>query len=329
MDKNLLYFPYINIPNTNWTTQSILYWDKVGIIVPDEFRFNPDKFEPYTVELLKSDLIEGMYLGQHYYDLRNIEKIFFNLLKSDQLNLSKLQQNFREENYLKIYREKFYVSLLKKLIDLDLAKLNPKDQSTILIEYNTSKILMFYLATTLSFIENYTVSTDKTEFLNLNIDNNSDGIKLNDIRQNLIGELIPYPIKPNLSKLRKFKDKFHKELDSFRILIEKYAYDISILPYEEQMEEKQKIIIDEILDKKEMIISELKSNRLGEISFGTICGITSTIGGISSGNYLFGSLALAGTLYNEVKNTNEKFKILKQKDFSYIALIDKKFKTVS
>ena len=276
---------------------------------------NLKKFEPYTLELLKSDLIEGMYVGQHIYELRNIEEIFFNLLNSKQLNLEHLQQNFLKGNYFKIYREKFTDFLLMRLVDLNLAKQNPQDYSTILIEYNTSKILMFYLATTLSFVKDYTPSTDKIEFLNLNFQNSNDEIKLNGIRQNLIDELIPFPLKPNLSKLRKFKDKFHEELNSFRILIEKYAYEISILPVESQKNEKERIIIEEILDKKQKILRELESNKLGNISFGTICGITATIGGITAGNYLFGTLALAGTLYNEFKGSSKKSKLIKQKDF--------------
>ncbi|MDA3912029.1 MAG: hypothetical protein PF448_11810 [Bacteroidales bacterium] len=194
MEKNLLYYPYINIPNNSWTTKSILYWDKVGIIVPDEFHWKPEKFEPYTVELLKSDLIEGMYVGQHIYELRNIEKVFFNLLDSEQFNLEQHQLNFQKGNHLKIYREKFTEFLLRQLIEIKLASRNPEDGSTILIEYNTAKILMFYLVTTLSFVKNYTPSTDKIEFLNMNFDNSNDQMKLSSIRQNLIDDLIPFPI---------------------------------------------------------------------------------------------------------------------------------------
>jgi hypothetical protein len=129
--------------------------------------------------------------------------------------------------------------------------------------------------------------------------------------------------------LRKFKDKFHDELTSFRMLIEKYAYDISILPIESQKSEKHKFLVEEIVDKKEKLLSELNDNKFGKISFGTLCGITATIGGIAAGNYLFGTLALAGTLYNEFKSTNDKLKIIKNNEFSYLALIDNKLKTVS
>ena len=93
-----------------------------------------------------------------------------------------------------------------QLDDLNLAKQDPQDHEKILIEYNTAKLLMFYLATTLSFVKDYTPSTDKMEFLNLNFLNSNDEMKLNGIRQNLINELIPFPQKPNLSKLRKFKE---------------------------------------------------------------------------------------------------------------------------
>lgn len=40
MDK-LLYFPYISIPNTEWTIHSLLYWDEVASIIPFEFMQDP------------------------------------------------------------------------------------------------------------------------------------------------------------------------------------------------------------------------------------------------------------------------------------------------
>lgn len=328
MNENLLYYPYINIPNNNWTFKSILYWDNVGIIIPENFRWKPENFEPYTVELLQSDLIEGLYVGQGIDELIGVEKVFFNLIEKPEFDVSERRNNFQKGNYRNIYRDKFTDFLFLKLLDLGIAKPMP-NEPIFLVESETAKILMFYLATTLSFTKDYTPSTDSIDNLNLNLtitNAEKDTVKLNNIRQHLLDDLIPYPVNPNLTKLRHFKDKYYDELKSFRVLLEKYAYSISLLETEEFQESSIKLTIAEINDKRDKILRELENSKFGKISFGTALGLIATIGGIAVGDYIFGSLALASSIFNEIESYNRNSKSIKEKDFAYLALIDKKMK---
>jgi hypothetical protein len=58
MTDKLLYFPYINLPNTDWTVRTLLYYEKVGSIVPDDFFYAPEKnYDPFMLELVKQELV--------------------------------------------------------------------------------------------------------------------------------------------------------------------------------------------------------------------------------------------------------------------------------
>lgn len=42
MSNKILYFPYINVPDTAWFSRMLLYWDEVGAIIPYDFIDNPE-----------------------------------------------------------------------------------------------------------------------------------------------------------------------------------------------------------------------------------------------------------------------------------------------
>ena len=56
MDK-LLYYPYINLPETNWTVRVLLYYDEVGSIVPQQYFYAPEEYNPYMRNLIQEGLV--------------------------------------------------------------------------------------------------------------------------------------------------------------------------------------------------------------------------------------------------------------------------------
>jgi hypothetical protein len=55
MKDKILYFPHINLPNTDWTVRTLLYYDQVGTIVPNDHFYNPEKYGnsslPYMITI--------------------------------------------------------------------------------------------------------------------------------------------------------------------------------------------------------------------------------------------------------------------------------------
>jgi hypothetical protein len=320
VNDKLLYFPYCNIPDSNWTIKSLLYWDNVGIIVPQSFIENPDKHDRFTIDLLQTDLIESIF-PYHYTDqVKNFDKGFIDLVNDRKFSLEKRQKDFSKGSYSEIYIQKFGKELLRYLIDLKIAK--KKDWETFYIESRTANLIMLYLASVIGKIGDFTPATDDIRNLDLTISQTGTTYKVNNLRQKLLDDLIPFPLNPDLTKLRKFKDKFHEELKSFRILLEQVALDISTTKNKFR-QEKYLLQITEILDKKEKILSELNQSKFPKITFGTICGVAAAAYGVSQDNKILALLSLMHSLYSAFEGYNSKGTLTK--NYAYLALIDKKF----
>src|SRR5262249_48314870 len=75
MDR-VLYFPYINVPRSEWFTRVLLYWDSIGCILPEESQpyergrvrqhHHPDRSWEFTQELLSEGLLEPIYPDQAF-----------------------------------------------------------------------------------------------------------------------------------------------------------------------------------------------------------------------------------------------------------------------
>lgn len=55
---NLLYYPYINLPQTDWTIRTLLYYDKIGSIVPQQYYYAPERYDPFMREMIANELID-------------------------------------------------------------------------------------------------------------------------------------------------------------------------------------------------------------------------------------------------------------------------------
>ena len=57
MTDNVLYYPYISLPNNLWTFRTLLYYDNVGIIVPNDYIYDPDQHSDWMLQLIKLNLV--------------------------------------------------------------------------------------------------------------------------------------------------------------------------------------------------------------------------------------------------------------------------------
>jgi len=75
-----LYYPYIEVPKSPWFTRVLLYWDKVGAIVPYEYIQDPDKLGSYMVGLVREQLVEQVIPGQYLWQVENFGRAFLNYI---------------------------------------------------------------------------------------------------------------------------------------------------------------------------------------------------------------------------------------------------------
>jgi hypothetical protein len=322
MSNNLLYFPYIDIPNNAWTIKSILYWDKIGIIVPPKYAEKPKQHKKYTLDLLHTELVEQVFPYEYTYKIRRFDEEFIRMVSQPQFNIEKRKRNFKSGIYSRIHIQKFGERLLNQLVQMQIAKHIEQDWDWYYVESKTARLLMIYLATTIGKLGDFTPATDNIDNLDTSLSQKNNTFKLNRIRQNLINDLIPYPIDPDLIQLRKFKDKYHEELTSFRLLVEQIALELSFISKDKHREMNYELKMAEITDKKAKILSDLNQSRIGQISFGTICGIAGAIVGFKETNNTLAYFSLANAVYSAFQGYDRSSVL--SRDYSYLALIDNK-----
>jgi hypothetical protein len=321
MNNKLLYFPYINIPESSWTIKSLLYWDSVGIIVPPKFTEQPNRYDHFTVNLLQSDLIEQLLPSNFIYKIPNFDNGFIKLVNQPKFGIARRQLDFAKGVYSRIHFQKFGNQLLNRLVELDIARRENYEWYN--VETRTANLIMLYLATSIGIIGEFTPATDAIENIDLSIKQRRFSVKNNFARQSLLDDLIPYPIEPNLTQLRRFKDRHHEELKSFRILLERAAFEISTSKFANYRQQRHNLIVAEIIDKKEKIVSDLNHSSIGQIAFGTICGIVGAAYGFSQEQKTLGIFSLANAIFSAFQGYDNS--AILRRDYSYLALIDKSF----
>src|ERR1041385_2322377 len=79
MTNNVLYYPFIRVPNNDWFTRVLLYWDSVGSIVPYEFVRNPNLLGPHMQGLLTEELVRQVIPGFYIQEAPNFTDAFLQL----------------------------------------------------------------------------------------------------------------------------------------------------------------------------------------------------------------------------------------------------------
>ena len=55
--SSLLYYPYITLPENNWTIRALLYYDNIGAIVPAQYFYEPEQYTPFMRKAIENELI--------------------------------------------------------------------------------------------------------------------------------------------------------------------------------------------------------------------------------------------------------------------------------
>ncbi len=329
MDK-VLYYPYINLPDDKWTIRTILYWDKVGSIIPQTYG-QDDKFTPFTDSLLKNGLVERIS-PDTVWSVSNYENSLRDAILNDTILIDKAKRNFLTGNFHKIHREKFHYHLFDELVKLEVAqKVNYTDW--FIVEENVGKLMMTFLATVLSIEGDFQPTTDQISnldvtFLNRNSDKylsdfrkDSDVLSVN-VRGDILERIMPYPIDIDLYKLRKFKDRHNDELKSFRRYIEKIVFSSSLIADQNKRTMAIEREIKDINEQKDELLKKMQEFRFQKIFFGGACGLVATATPLLLDPSFVGVPALLYGLY-AIYNDTKREKI--ENPIHYLALTDKRF----
>lgn len=344
MADNLLYFPYINLPKTDWTLRTLLYYDKVGAIVPSDFFYEPERnYEPFMLDLVKKELVIPINPVDHLEHPFELNKPFLDFVNSRDFQIEIRREAFNyqlnpihgpiisrqlyEESPARVSGQKFNDELIRSLVELGLAKHSNKEWY--FMEIFTANYLMAYLATTLAEKLKMLATTD-TEFSYLFRQvgrNQNESYQKNWKRENILKELIPMPVEINLTKVQNFKDKNLTHLKRFQNLVEQIALN-PIYDDDKLLDEK----IKELMFEKEQLTVKMNETNFGSIFFGTACGIFGAFQGLAQANTesaFWGSIpGFASAIYSALKIQKAEA-TFDQTGLKYLSLLDKRVRVKS
>lgn len=248
MERILLYYPSINIPDGNWLRNSLLYTDQVSSIVPfadtkderlsDEMRILLDEGQYHPTSVFKE-------LDPSNKEFTKFQKNFINTIESKEFKSYKKEikkygyrQNQGITNYT-MYAEKLSQKMANFLSDKNLLKRG--NMGVFSVEKNTAIIYMSMLADYLACINSrYLVipSTDKQEFEKLAFQLADEKVLTHRIQLN---DCLPTPsTSATLRDIVKFKSKRKQELLQFREVLDNVEAEINAA--ENDQERKMKMI---------------------------------------------------------------------------------------
>ena len=263
MKNKVLYFPYINVPNSAWFTRMLLYWDEVGAIVPHDFIENPEKLGEHTRSLVQECLVKQVIPQDHLYNIPSFKDSFLKYINSLKKNIiERRRTSFRKGNNSNIHIEKMD-GLEYELSDMGLAQ--EFHYPWWFIEVDTGREFMAYLAATLGKLPDLQLDpiSDDIEhlqnFLYSSRSAESDHKKISNLRLEILEDIFPSPKEPlKAVEISNFKEQHSDKLKAFRIKVEKEIIDIAVIESEELRKRRLELFKEESKDAIKEIIDAMK-----------------------------------------------------------------------
>lgn len=264
MTQNLrrgLYYPFINIPEGNWLNQSLLYWDELSCIAPEEFVYDIGKFQRHMQDYIRAGLVIPLDPAELIYshDTGYFVDGFLKYLDQESkfIHLREAIKNGESCNYVNIHLEKidFLIEVFKEM-----GFVRKIGRRWVEVEASVAEEFMTYLAFTMGMTTDYEpVTTEDGGFLSkINIPNQkivkgraydlgnyqseirdyhiqNDHLRADDdktkARDKIITNLLPAPQGTiDVREIIDFKEKNYDRLSVFRDFVEKFLISYESLP---------------------------------------------------------------------------------------------------
>jgi hypothetical protein len=292
MRDNALYFPYINVPESDWFTRVLLYWDKVSSIVPNDYIYNPERLDPYMRSLVEAGLVHQVIPGKYIDEIPHFEEPFISYVRK----ILAEQEKFGSSNYLsKRFQQSTLIHIEKlgdiaeELIDLGVAK-RQNNYPWYKVDFWVAEAFMAYLASVLGKHEEVNaapVTYLDTSFALLSGYNYSESIqgRRRKIRDYIVKYLLPSPEgKVDIDELVKFKDKHGKSLSRLRNTVEDTCIELANISDENTTKERMELTVKQFNNDVEEI-KEAMRTYWSRTTFTILLPLLSTGGGVITAVY--------------------------------------------
>ena len=333
--ENLLYYPYINIPKNDWAARVLLYYERIGSIVPQRYLYG--EFDPYMKELVENRLVEPInpiVVLEHPWD---VARPFIDYLRRNEFNIEKRRKasyghsksrtgTSSYRGTTKIHADKFDSQVFYELEQAGLA--HKLDGEWYLVERTTANELMIYLASVIGHKIQFLPTTDRQQrrFNTVGLKAVSRSLETADNKREVIlDELMPFPDQIDLKRLRQFKEEHLGLLKAFKNRVELIVLNRSIKIDTPEFKER----VRELTIRKEELTAKMGEKKLGKIIFGTVCGIVGAGIGLATTSSVNGAIlgvpGFANAIYTALQIERPE-DIFDQSGLKYLALLDKQLR---
>lgn len=283
---NVLYFPHISIPETPWLTRSILYWNSVGSIIPENMLYRPRGLTPTMRKLVDAELVKPETPSRHTYKARNFTRAFMQFVDNDPAMLKlrsslNIHGRYRHLEDLPFPSSLVHMEKLEEIaFELQVRGLavHSRDENNgwgwFRVETTTAYYFMAYLATVIGAVANYQPATDKPMYLSALLGSYRDLLDNRASREiwrtKILTNLLPGPARlDSVDKLVSFKEKYGVQLSRFRNEIEQFILDLEAAP-SHQHEERINRFISSALEQRDEISHRMREHKWSILSMGTL-----------------------------------------------------------
>ena len=345
MNSQVLYFPYISVPDDAWFTRVLLYWDKVGSIVPAPYAEAPAALSGYMQDLLRAELVTPVIPEAHLSTLYGPMQNFLSFLDSEIDNgnfeagglgdAPASRGGSEPGTVFEIHRGKLGLLVAHGLEVRGLAR-PARRCPWYEVESRTAAHFMAFLAVALGAEEGMDPVTDSAGHLaafSANRDPSAAPIELlEELRASVLKALLPAPGRPvPVEELAAFKDDHGDLLVRLRSHLEDRLVDLALIDEEWARAAKLSRLEDELREQVDEIRARMDQRRWPKIVFGTLCGLVAAaipgVGAAIAGSATAASLAAPGlvsAMYTGIPALR-RGEAHMQKPLAYAALAQRQF----
>jgi hypothetical protein len=328
MANKALYFPYIEVPNTSWTTQAVLYWDKLASIVPMDYLHAPEQMDEVTRNLMSEGLVEPVVPGMYLYAAERFTECFIEFVEQRVLPARRSPGRIGAPRpKLRVHAEKMG-KIPDFLVDAGLAK--EVAWGWYEVDAAVANHFMAYLASVLAAVPevNATPVTDKTYFAaSLGARHPTYNRSKHEFkaRQVILNALLPVPTgELDIHRLVRSKQQHGALLPRLREKIEAHCSAIALLVDPDARVNATTLFIHECEDQIKEIESAMRP-AFGPVVFSSLIplfGAGLSLQSTEQGNviaYTGAALSLAGTAYQAIASIRSPRIAHEAKPLAYIA----------
>lgn len=334
MADKVLYFPYIRVPENEWFTRVLLYWDEVGSIVPSDYVDNPDRLGEYMRALVQERQVKLVLPGDYVGQVPRFEGAFLEMIDKNSVIKARRGIALKKHDTFQIHIEKFS-SLVYDLCDMGLAQ--EVNYPWYEMENLTADLYMTYLASVLGKAGNLKMEpiTDRVQSLSVysaSLENISKPIGIfRDLRMRVVQDILPAPTGgiPVLD-LMKFKDRYRDLLRQFRSHIESSLIKITKTPDEDLRAEETRIFKEDLKEQIDKILALMRKRHWPQVTLGTMAAAMPLAKGIVTmdlASALLGLPPLAYAIYSAFSGAKERQEAILSSPLAYAALAQKRYQT--